>query len=101
MFFSLTSSFNWTRFEDKRIDCIAVKPLSLIDSKATFCRTSKRTPSQAVADRNLVSKNYSTVSSKLISQAEAASQNNFEILEKLNCDAVMEGTLPPFEIIAL
>lgn len=84
------------RFESKKISCIAVKPLSLIDSEATFDELPKERLVRQSLIGNLVSKNYSTVSSKLVSQAEAASQNNVKILEKLNCDAVMEGNITSF-----
>ncbi len=83
-------------FTDKKISCIAVKPLSLIDSKATFVELPKARLVRQSLIGNLVSKNYSTVSSEMVSQADASSLDNFEFLEKLKCDAVMEGNITSF-----
>ena len=83
-------------FEDKKISCIAVKPLSLIDSKATFVELPKARLVRQSLIGNLVSKNYFTVSSEMVSQADASSRDNFEFLEKLKCDAVLEGNITSF-----
>lgn len=84
------------QFQRKKISCIAVKALTLVDDKATYPDLPREHLVRQSLLGNLVSKNYATVSSKLVSQAEAANRDNIDILKKLNCDAVIEGRITAF-----